>query len=131
MPSEGHRVADPAATPATPPVRRPRHLLDPSDLHRSHRSRTSSTESLTKVQRWVMSVLAATTILHFAAGLVLAAVFMDEPRPGARIMLVSMAAIIGMLAVATGRLIHAKSPFTPWILLGLIPALVGFWLVLT
>ena len=36
-----------------------------------------------------------------------------------------------MLAVATGRLIHAKSPFTPWLLLGLIPALVGFWLVLT
>ena len=131
MPNEGDRMVDPASAQATPPVRRPRHLLDPSDLHRSHRSRTSSKESLTKVQRWVMSVLAATTILHFAAGLVLAAVFMDEPRPGARIMLVSMAAIIGMLAVATGRLIHAKSPFTPWILLGLIPALVGFWLVLT
>jgi len=131
MPTEGHRVADPAPTPATPPVRRPRHLLDPSDLHRSHRSRTSSKESLTKVQRWVMSVLAGTTILHFAAGLVLAAVFMDEPRHGARIALVSMAAIIGMLAVATGRLIHGRSPFTPWVLLGLIPAIVGFWLVLT
>jgi hypothetical protein len=131
MPSDGNRMVDPASAQATPPVRRARHLLDPADLHRSHRSRQSSNESLTKVQRWVMSVLAGTTILHFAAGLVLAAVFMDEPRPGARIALVSMAAIIGMLAVATGRLIHAKSPFTPWVLLGLIPALVGFWLVLT
>ncbi len=36
-----------------------------------------------------------------------------------------------MLAVATGRLIHAKSPLTPWLLLGLIPAPVGFWLILT
>src|SRR6187200_1689447 len=122
MPNEGDRMVDPASAQATPPVRRPRHLLDPSDLHRSHRSRTSSKESLTKVQRWVMSVLAGTTIPHFSAGLVLAAVFMDEPRPGARIALVSMAAIIGMLAVATGRLIHARSPFTPWVLLGLIPA---------
>ena len=131
MPSEGNRMVDPVSTPATPPVRRPRHLLDPSDVHRSHRSRQSSKESLTQVQRWVMSVLAGTTILHFAAGLVVAAVFIDEPRPGARIGLVIIAAIIGMLAVATGRLIHAKSPLTPWVLLGLLPALVGFWLILT
>ena len=78
-----------------------------------------------------MSVLAATTILHFAAGLVVAAVFMDESRLGARIGLNIIAAIIGMLAVATGRLIHAKSPLTPWLLVGLIPAAVGLWLTLT
>ena len=127
MMHEGEPVTDPSA----PPVRRPRHLLDPADLHRSHRSSQSSTESLTKVQRWVMSVLAVTTILHLAAGLVIAAVFMDESRHGARIGLTIIAAIIGMLAVVTGRLIHAKSPLTPWLLLGLIPALVGFWLILT
>ena len=91
----------------------------------------SSTESLTKVQRWVMSVLAVTTILHLAAGLVIAAVFMDDSRQGARLGLTVIAAIIGILAVVTGRLIHAKSPLTPWLLLGLIPALVGFWLILT
>ena len=117
--------------PSAPSVRRPRHLLDPSDLHRSHRSSQSSTESLTKVQRWVMSVLAATTILHLAAGLVIAAIFMDEARHGARIGLTLIAAIIGVLAVVTGRLIHAKSPITPWLLLGLVPAAVGFWLILT
>src|SRR5688500_1940035 len=128
MPSEGNQPADPAAPP---PVRRPRHLLDPSDLHRSHRSSQSSSESLTNVQRWVMSVLAVTTILHLAAGLVVAAVFKDESRAGARLGLIAIAAIIGVLAVATGRLIHARSPFTPWLLLGLTPALVGLWLVLT
>jgi hypothetical protein len=120
------------ADPAPPsPVRRPRHLLDPSDLHRSHRSSQSSSESLTNVQRWVMSVLAVTTILHLAAGLVVAAVFMDESRLGSRVGLIVIAGIIGMLAVATGRMIHAKSPITPWLLLGLAPALVGLWLVLT
>ena len=124
-------MTDPSAAPATPPVRRPRHLLDPNDLHRSHRTSQSSTESLTNVQRWVMSVLAATTILHFAGGLVVAAVFMDESRLGARIGLIVIAAFIGMLAIATGRLIHAKSPLTPWLLLGLIPAAVGLWLTLT
>ena len=129
MPSEGNGTVEPVATPA--PVRRPRHLLDPNDLHRSHRSRQSSPESLTSVQRWVMSVLAATTILHLAVGLVIAAVFMDESRFGARIGLTIIAAFIGMLAVATARLIHAKSPITPWLLLGLLPALVGFWLILT
>ncbi len=128
MPSEGHHMADPAPPS---PVRRPRHLLDPSDLHRSHRSSQSSSESLTNVQRWVMSVLAVTTILHLAAGLVVAAVFMDESRLGSRVGLIVIAGIIGMLAVATGRMIHAKSPITSWLLLGLAPALVGLWLVLT
>ena len=131
MPREGHQVADPPAVPAKPPVRRPRHLLDPNDLHRSHRTSQSSTASLTNVQRWVMSVLAATTILHFAGGLVVAAVFMDESRLGARIGLNVIAAFIGVLAIATGRLIHAKSPLTPWLLIGLVPAAVGLWLTLT
>ena len=124
-------MTDPTTAPAIPPVRRARHLLDPNDLHRSHRSRQSSPESLTNVQRWVMSVLAATTILHLAVGLVLAAVYMDESRFGARIGLTVIAGFIGLSAVATGRLIHAKSPITPWLLLGLLPALVGFWLILT
>jgi hypothetical protein len=112
------------------PVRRPRHLLDPNDLQQSHRRSQSSQESLGKVQRWVMSVLAVTTILHLAAGLVLAAVFMDESRLDARIGLNVLAAVIGVMAAATGRLIHHKNPVSPWLLLGLTPGLVGLWLVL-
>ena len=104
--------------------------MDPEDLHRSHRSSQSSQESLTSVQRWVMSVLAVTTILHLAAGLILAAVFMDDSRQGARIGLNLIAAVIGLLAVATGRLVHGKSPLSSWLLLGLVPAIVGMWLIL-
>ena len=41
-----------------------------------------------------------------------------------------IAAAIGVLAVATGLVIHGKSPLSPWLLLGLVPGLVGLWLVL-
>ena len=117
-------------SPTEQPVRRPRHLLDPNDLQRSHQSRQSSMQSLTNVQRWVMSVLAVTTILHLAAGLVVAAVFMDPDRVDARIGLHVIAAVIGVLSVATGLLIHRRSPLSPWLLLGLLPGIVGVWLVL-
>lgn len=112
------------------PVRRQRHLLDPENLQHSHSRSQSSQESLTSVQRWVMSVLAATTILHLAAGLAVAAYYMDDSRLDARIGLNLIAAVIGMLAVAAARLIHHKSALSTWLLLGLVPGLVGMWLTL-
>lgn len=108
-------------------VRRPRHLLDPDDLHRSHQRSQSSTESLTRVQRWVMSVLAVTTILHLAGGTAVVAVFADEDRMDARVGLNVIAAVIGALSVATGLMIHGKRPLSPWLLLGLLPGLIGAW----
>ncbi len=113
-----------------PPVRRSRHLLDPEDLHRSHQRSQSSQESLSSVQRWVMSVLAVTTILHLAAGLILAAYFMDESRTDARVGLSLIAAVVGVLAAVTARFIHQKPPLSPWLLLGLTPGVVGLVLVL-
>ena len=111
----------------TPPVRRPRHLLDPNDLQRSHQRSQSSQESLSNVQRWVMSVLAVTTILHLSAGLAIAAVFMDDAKVDARVGLNVIAAIIGVLAVSAARLIHQKSLLSPWLLLGVVPGLVGLF----
>ena len=46
---------------------------------------------------------------------------MPDDRMDARIGLNVIAAGIGVVAVATGRLIHQKSPLTPWLLLGLVP----------
>lgn len=77
-----------------------------------------------------MSVLAVTTILHLAGGLVLAAYFMDDSRTGSRIGLIVIAGVVGVLAVAIGRLIHQKQPVSSWLLLGLVPSVIGFWLVL-
>jgi hypothetical protein len=113
---------------APQPVRRPRHLLDPEDLRRSHQSSQSSLKSLTNVQRWVMSVLAVTTVAHLSFGLVLAALFTDAMD--AVIGLNVIAAVIGVMAVAAGLLIHRRSPFSPWLLVGLLPGVVGLWLAL-
>jgi hypothetical protein len=86
--------------------------------------------SMGTVQRWVMSVLAVTTIGHFAAGLVLAAVYMDSRPTSARIGIDLIAAVVGVLGVAAGFLIHEKSAFTPWLVLGLVPAVVGLYFIL-
>jgi len=115
---------------APAPARRQRHLLDPENLQHSHRSTQSSQESLTSVQRWVMSVLAVTTIMHLSAGLVVAAIFMDDSRLDARIGLNVIAAIIGVLAVGIGRLIHGRYVLSTWLLIGLTPGIAGLWLTL-
>jgi hypothetical protein len=105
--------------------RRPRHLLDPADLRGSHQRSIGSAKALTSVQRWVMSVLAVTTVMHFSAGIALAAVLTDESRVDARIALNLLAAVTGVVAVAAGRAIHGRRFVSPWLLLGVVPGVVG------
>jgi type III secretory pathway component EscS len=85
--------------------------------------------SLSQVQMWVMSVLAVTTILHFAAGLVAAAFQVEEERLDARIGLLVIAGIIGVLAVLAGAALHRKPLVSWWLLLGVLPALAGAYLM--
>jgi hypothetical protein len=105
--------------------RRPRHLLDPADLRGSHQRSIGTAKALTNVQRWVMSVLVVTTILHFSAGIAVAAVLIDDHRADAQIGLNALAAVTGVLAIAAGRAIHGKRLLSPWLLLGLLPGVVG------
>jgi hypothetical protein len=98
-------------------------------VHRSHTRSQGTTESLGSVQRWVMSVLAVTTILHLSAGLVVAAVYADFDRAGARVGLDLLAGVVGVLAIAAARAIHQKKVLSLWLLLGTVPGIVG--LVLT
>ena len=107
--------------------RRPRHLLDPDDIRGSHQRSIGNRESLTRVQTWVASILAVTTILHLAAGAALAGVFADPDRMDARIGLNVVAGVIGVLAVVVGLLIHRRNPLSPWLLLGILPGVVGAW----
>ena len=110
-----------------PPVRK--HLMDPN-APRPVRSAVREQQSLTRVQRWVMSSLAVTTILHLSAGLILAAVFLDDPRRDAQVGLNVIAAAFGLMAVAAFRAIHGKSILSPWLAVGLIPGAIGLWLTL-
>lgn len=80
---------------------------------------------ITRVQQWVMSSLLVTTVAHFAAGLVLVAVFQEESRNGSRIGLLVNAGLVGVAAMAGALLIHRRSWLSPLLLLGFLPTVVG------
>jgi len=111
-----------------PPPRRARHLIDPTA---PPRPRDPEAEArLLRVQQWVMSVLAVTTIVHLCAGLVIAALFVDEDDTVARVGLCVVAGAFGVVAVVVARAIHRRPLASPWLAVGLVPAAVGVWLVL-
>lgn len=114
---------DTAAAP-----RRARHLIDPH-APRPARDQSHEDRSLTRVQRWVMSVLAVSTIAHLAGGIVLAALTIDDPQPGARVGLCVIAGAFGVLAVAVGLAIHGRRLLSPWLLIGVLPTVIGIWLL--
>lgn len=104
--------------------------MDPNDL-RPRRHDPEAAARLQRVQRWVLSTLAVSTGLHFVVGLVAAATVVDtEARPGADVGLLVLSAIFGVGSVAAGLAIHRRRVLSPWLLLGLVPTLVGAWLVL-
>jgi hypothetical protein len=111
-----------------PAPRRARHLMDPTAPRPRRDPRAE--ERLTRVQQWVMSVLAVTTIVHLCVGLVVAALFLDESDPVPRVGLSVIAGAFGVMAVAIAFAIHRRSPLTPWLLVGTLPGVVGVWLVL-
>ena len=79
-----------------------------------------------RVQRWVMSALLLTVMLIFAGGLALLST--SSSQAGARPGLLTMAAVVGVLGVLGVRVIHSKSLLTPWLVVGLLPAVLGWWL---
>ena len=86
---------------------------------------------LTQVQRWVVSVLAVTTILHMSVGLVIGAWFIDEDAVASRVGLCIIGGLFGVVAAGVGRLIHQKPILSPWLAVGFLPGLIGTVLVLT
>lgn len=81
-----------------------------------------------RVQRWVMSALLLTTATIFASGLSVLAGTVD--RAGAEPGLLIIAGVVGLLAMAGVRLINEKSVLSPWLLLGLLPAAVGWYFLI-
>jgi hypothetical protein len=109
-----------------PQRRKQRHLID-FDNPPPPPSRTASERSLTQVQRWVASALAFVTVEHFAGGIAVIAIFTDSAYVAARIGLNVLAGVTGVLAVVLARVIHAKPVLSPWLVVGLVPGLVGAW----
>ena len=80
---------------------------------------------ISQVQKWVLSILAVTTILHLAAGLAIAAAFLDRSQVDGRVGLNVIAGLVGVGAVAAFRGIHEKPMLSPWLLLGLLICPIG------
>lgn len=110
------------------PVRRQRHLIDPANP----RPRTSpeDLQRLERVQKWVLSVLIGTTILHLSAGLGIAAQYVDDGATSAGVGLSALAGAFGVIAVAAGLAIHRGPIASPWLLLGVVPGVISVLLFL-
>jgi hypothetical protein len=87
-------------------------------------------QSLTNVQRWVVSVLAVTTLGHLVAGLVVGALFLDVDARVSRVGICVIGGLFGVVAVGLARLIHQKPIPSWWLLLGFLPGAVGLVLAL-
>jgi hypothetical protein len=83
--------------------------------------------SLGRVQKWVLSTLAATTIMHLAGGLVVAAIFSE--RLDAQVGLLVIGAAFGVIAILAALIIHQHRLLSPWLLLGLAPSVAGAFVV--
>jgi hypothetical protein len=82
-----------------------------------------------RVQRWVMSGLILTTATIFASGLCFLASVADGA--GAKPGLLIISALVGLVTMIGVRLLNQLSPVSGWVLLGLIPAVSGwYWLYL-
>ena len=77
----------------------------------------------------MLAVLVVSIVFHLAGGLVVAACFTDPARPSSQIGLLVIAGVMGCLAMGAAFAIHRRSPLTPWLVLGLLPSLVGVYFV--
>jgi hypothetical protein len=83
-----------------------------------------------RVQRWVASALVLTVATLFATGMAILSGTVD--RAGARPGLLIISGVVGLMAMAGMRAINEKRILTPWLLLGLLPAVVvGSYYALT
>ena len=98
--------------------------MDPSNPVRPVNDR-----SLTSVQRWVVATLVVFTVALLAIGIVIAALVIDPSFGAARVGLTIIAMAFGVLGLLGGFAVHGRG-VSAWLLLGLIPGVVGLVLVL-
>ena len=82
-----------------------------------------------RVQRWVASALVLTVCTLLATGMAVLSGVVD--RAGAQPGLLGISSVVGLMAMVGVRLINQRSPLTPWLLLGFLPAVVVgsyYWL---
>lgn len=101
--------------------------MTPEQMTGQPRPASRDTMSVGTVQKWVLSALAATTIMHLSGGLVLAAAQLDTT--GKQIAMLVIATAFGVIAMAAALLIHKTRLLNPLLLIGLLPTLIGVYFI--
>ena len=111
--------------PHQPRARTPRTAADRDDRQRENKS-------LDLVQRMIMSALVGVVFGSLAAVLALyLAIRGDEDLPHASVVgLWIMTGLFGLATASAVLLLNRRRPFSPWVLLGLLPmAVSGYWIL--
>ncbi len=104
--------------------------MDPNGPRPTHNPYLEDARMI-RVQQWVFSSLVVTTILHLSAGLIIAAMYLDNPNLAAQIGLNVIAGAFGAIAALSALAIHKKPLASWWVPIGfLVPTAVGLFLVL-
>jgi len=110
--------------------RRPRARPPHTTAEREDREREN--KSLDLVQRMIMSALVGVVFGSLAAVLALyLAIRGDEDLPHASVVgLWIMTGLFGLATASAVLLLNRRRPFSPWVLLGLLPmAVSGYWIL--
>jgi len=82
--------------------------------------------TIEQVQRWVISFLIL-AVAAFPLGALLAVdrTIVEDGRAGDAVILLGAMAVIGVVACGAVRIVHRRSIVTPWLMVGLLPAVVA------
>ncbi|MEQ6899529.1 hypothetical protein [Nocardioides sp. YIM 152588] len=122
--AQGQTTPQGQSTAATPAPRR-RHLMDPNAPRK--KPDPEAMKRLETVQRRVISAVVLTTVGHMVAGFIIAADHVNADRLDAQIGLNVIAAAFGVGGIAGTLVLNRRSPWSWWLLLGVIPSIFGIW----
>ncbi len=107
--------------PKDPPPRRRKHLIDLNNPRPPQRS----SMSLNRVQQWVASSVIFIVGMGITIPLAGISPFMgaDEGAPGAAVGLWVMSLLWGVATVVAILVVHRHRVLSPWLLLGIVPAM--------
>jgi hypothetical protein len=95
------------------------------------RTRVRRELTIEQVQRWVVSFLIlAVSAFPVGALIGVSRSIVEDGRRGDGIMLLGVTAVIGVVALGATRLVHRRPGFAPWILLGILPAVIAGVIIL-
>lgn len=98
---------------------------------RSPSPKDAEDRSLDLVQRLIISALIIVVLGHFAGVLAAyLAVYPEESSRGDTVGLWVMSGIFGLVTAAAVLVVNRRRPYSPWVILGLVPmAVSAFWVL--